>query len=94
MNNGLRLCSAMDKNFKQILSALNELPDLSELGNLKLFHLIILKLIQKSNSIPVKNIISHPELTHISQSQRYRYINDLIDQKMIKLQSKGVLTLA
>lgn len=94
MNNGLKLYSAMDKNIKQILSALNELPDLTQLGNLKLFHLTILKLIQKSNSIPVKNIISHPELTQISQAQRYRYINDLIDQKMIKLQSKGVLTLA
>ena len=60
MNNGLKLCSVMDKNFKQILSALQELPDLSELGNLKIFHMIILKLIQKDGCVPVKDIISHP----------------------------------
>ena len=84
----------MDKKFKQILSALNKLPDLSKLGNLKLFHITILKLVQKNYSIPVKDVISHAELSQISQAQRYRYIDNLIDQKMIKLQSKGVLTLA
>ena len=94
MNNGLRLFLAMDKNFKLILSALEELPDLTQLGNLKIYHLIILKLIQKHQSLPVKEIILSPELSQISQAQRYRYIDNLIDQKIIKMQSKGVLTLA
>ena len=94
MNNGLKFYSAMDKNFKQILSVLKELPDLTQLGNLKIYHLIILKLIQKHQNLSVKDIISNPQLSKISQAQRYRYIDNLIDQKMIKLQSKGVLTLA
>ena len=61
MNNGLKLCSVMDKNFKQILDTLQELPDLSEFGNLKVYHMIILKLIQKDCCVTVKDIISHPQ---------------------------------
>lgn len=83
----------MNKNFKQILSALQELPDLSELGNLKIFHMIILKLIQKDRCVAVKDIISHPQLSKISQAQRYRYIDNLIKLNVIKYHSKGTLTL-
>ena len=84
----------MDKNFKQILSALQELPDLSELGNLKIYHMIILKLIQKERRIPVKDVISNYQLSQISQAQRYRYIDNLINRNLIKYHSKGVLSLA
>ena len=84
----------MDKKFNQILSALDELPDLSTLGNLKVFHLIILKTIKKNSSIDVKDMVAHPQLSSISQAQRYRYIDDLLTQNFIKYKSKGVLSLA
>ena len=84
----------MNKNFKQILSTLHELPDLSELGNLKIYHMIILKLIEKEDCILVKDIISNPQLSQISQAQRYRYIDYLINRNLIKYHSKGTLTLA
>ena len=84
----------MDKKLNQILSALNELPDLSSLGKLKIFHLIILKTLKKYTCVPVKDIIAHPQLSSISQAQRYRYIDDLLSQNFIKYESKGVLSLA
>lgn len=84
----------MDKKFNQILSALDELPDISSFGKLKIFHLIILKTIKKNSSIDVKDMVSHPQLSSISQAQRYRYIDDLLTQNFIKYKSKGVLSLA
>lgn len=84
----------MDKKFNQILSALDELPDLSSLGKLKIFHLIILKTIKKKSCIHVKDMVAHPQLSSISQAQRYRYIDDLLTQNFIKYESKGVLSLA
>ena len=84
----------MDKKFNQILSALDALPDLSSLGKLKIFHLIILKTIKKNSIIHVKDMIAHPQLSSISQAQRYRYIDNLISFKLIKYHSRGVLTLA
>ena len=84
----------MDKKFNQILSALDELPDISSLGKLKIFHLIILKTIKKKSCIQVKDMVSHPQLSSISQAQRYRYIDDLLTQNLIKYESKGVLSLA
>ena len=83
----------MDKKFKRILDSLQELPDLTDLGNLKIYHMIILKLIQKDCCVPVKDIISHPQLSQISQAQRYRYIGNLINLNIIKYHSKGTLTL-
>ena len=50
----------MDKKFNQILSALDELPNLSTLGNLKVFHLIILKTLKKKSCVRVKDIVAHP----------------------------------
>jgi len=84
----------MDKKLNQILSALDKLPNLSTLGNLKIFHLIILKTLKKHTCVPVKDIIAHPQLSPVSQAQRYRYIDDLLSKKMIKFESKGVLTLS
>ena len=84
----------MDKKLNQILSALDELPNLSNLGNLKIFHLIILKTLKNKSCIPVKDIIAHPQLSQVSQAQRYRYIDDLLSKKMVKFESKGILTLA
>ena len=84
----------MDKKLNQILSALDKLPNLSTLGNLKIFHLIILKTLKNNSCVPVKDIIAHPQLSLISQAQRYRYIDDLLSKKMIKFESKGVLTLS
>ena len=84
----------MDKKFNQILSALDKLPDLSSLGKLKIFHLIILKTIKKKSCIHVKDMVAHPQLSSISQAQRYRYIDDLLTQNFIKYESKGVLSLA
>ena len=83
----------MNKKFKQILKVVDELPDLSQIGNLKIYHLIILNLIRKNNFIATKVIISSPELVQISKAQRYRYIDHLIDQKIIKYHSKGILAL-
>jgi len=83
----------MDKKFNQILSALDALPDLSSLGKLKIFHLIILKTIKKNSSIHVKDMVAHPQLSSISQAQRYRYIDDLLSKKLVKFESKGILTL-
>tara|TARA_B100001057_G_scaffold130732_1_gene129796 strand:- start:1332 stop:1586 length:255 start_codon:yes stop_codon:yes gene_type:complete len=84
----------MDKKLTKVLSALQELPDLSELGNLKIYHMIILKLIEKEDCIPVKDIISNPQLSQISQAQRYRYIDNLINRNLIKYHSKSILHLA
>ena len=83
----------MDKKLNQILSALDKLPNLSNLGNLKIFHLIILKTLKNNCCVPVKDIIAHPQLSPVSQAQRYRYIDDLLSKKMVKFESKGVLTL-
>jgi len=83
----------MDKKFNQILSVLDALPDLSSLGKLKIFHLIILKTIKKNSSIHVKDMVAHPQLSSISQAQRYRYIDDLLSKKLVKFESKGILTL-
>ena len=83
----------MDKKLNQILSALDELPNLSTLGNLKIFHFIILKILKNNCHVLVKDIIAHPQLSQVSQAQRYRYIDDLLSKKMIKFESKGVLTL-
>jgi len=83
----------MDKKFNQILSALDALPDLSSLGKLKIFHLIILKTIKKNSSIHVKDMVAHPQLSSISQAQRYRYIDDLLSKKLVKFESKGILKL-
>lgn len=84
----------MDKKLNQVLSALDELPNLSDIGKFKIFHLIILKTIKKNSSIHVKDMVAHPQLSSISQAQRYRYIDDLLSKKMVKFTSKGVLTLA
>ena len=84
----------MDKKLNQILSALDELPNLSNLGNLKIFHLIILKTLKNNSRVPVKDIIAHPQLSQVSQAQRYRYIDDLLSKKLVKFESKGILTLA
>ena len=84
----------MDKKFNQILSALDELPNLSTLGNLKVFHLIILKTLKKKSCVRVKDMVAHPQLSTISQAQRYRYIDDLLTQNFIKYEIKGVLKLA
>ena len=84
----------MDKKLNQILSALDELPNLSAIGNLKIFHLIILKTLKNNSCVPVKDIIAHPQLSQVSQAQRYRYIDDLLSKKLVKFESKGVLTLA
>ena len=84
----------MHKKFNQILSALDELLNLSTLGNLKVFHLIILKTLKKNSSIHVKDMVAHPQLSPISQAQRYRYIDDLLTQNFIKYESKGVISLA
>ena len=83
----------MDKKLNQILSALDELPNLSNLGNLKIFHLIILKTLKNNSRVPVKDIIAHPQLSQVSQAQRYRYIDDLLSKKLVKFESKGILTL-
>jgi len=83
----------MDKKFNQILSVLDALPDLSSLGKLKIFHLIILKTIKKNSSIHVKDMVAHPQLSSISQAQRYRYIDDLLSKKLVKFESKGILKL-
>ncbi len=84
----------MDKKFNQILSALDELPNLSTLGNLKVFHLIILKILKSNSCVPVKDVVAHPQLSSISQAQRYRYIDDLLSQNLIKYEIKCVLKLA
>ncbi len=84
----------MDKKLNQILSALDELPDLSALGKLKIFHFIILKTLKKKSCVRVKDMVTHPQLSTISQAQRYRYIDDLLTQNFIKYESKGVISLA
>ena len=84
----------MDKKLNQILSALDELPDLSALGKLKIFHFIILKILKRNSCVPVKDVVAHPQLSSISQAQRYRYIDDLLSQNLIKYEIKGVLKLA
>ena len=83
----------MNSKFNQILSTLDELPDISTLGNLKIFHFIILKIIKNSFYIRVKDIVAHPQLASVSQAQRYRYIDDLLSKKIIKYKTKGVLAL-
>ena len=83
----------MDKKLNQVLFALDELPNLSSLGKLKIFHLIILKTIKKNSSIHVKDMIAHPQLSSISQAQRYRYIDDLLSKKLVEFESKGILKL-
>jgi len=94
MNNGLKLFFLINKKFIQILKAIEELPDLSQVGNLKIYHLIILKIIKKNKFIATKDIISSLELVQISKAQRYRYIDHLIDHKIIKYHSKGILALS
>ena len=84
----------MDKKLNQILSALDELPDLSAFGKLKIFHFIILKILKSNSCAPVKDVVAHPQLSSISQAQRYRYIDDLLSQNLIKYESKGVISLA
>jgi hypothetical protein len=84
----------MVKKLNQILSALDELPDLSALGKLKIFHFIILKILKSNSCVPVKDVVAHPQLSSISQAQRYRYIDDLLSQNLIKYEIKGVLKLA
>jgi hypothetical protein len=92
MNNGLR-SFLMDKKFKKLLSTLDQLPNLNKIGKLNINHLKIMRIIQKNSNLPVKDIISHPELTSISQAQRYRYIDQLIKLNLIKYCCKNEVAL-
>lgn len=81
----------MDKKLKQIFQALVQLPDLSNLGNLKVFHIEILKIIYSNDDLSVKDLISHPSLESVSQAQRYRYIEDLKQLNYIHIDNRKKL---
>jgi len=83
----------MDKKLKQIFQALVQLPDLSNLGNLKVFHIEILKIIYSNDDLSVKDLISHPSLESVSQAQRYRYIEDLKKLNYIHIDTRKKLQL-
>ena len=70
----------MNNKFTPIFSILDLLPDLKNIGKLKLFHLEILKIIHVNKCMPIRDIISSPQFKSLSQAQRYRYVDELLKQ--------------
>ncbi len=71
-----------NKNLELFFQSLEDLPTLQQAFKLNFIQLLILKKIKKNNLSRV-DLVQEPFMSKLSLAQRYRYINQLIDEGFI-----------
>ena len=79
-----------EQNFKKFIKSLENLPIPKELEHLNLTHLKMIQII-KSQRISRTDLIKKTADLEVSQAQRYRYLNDLIDLQIITLKDQHLV---
>ncbi len=74
-----------NKNLELFFQSLEDLPTLQQAFKLNFIQLLILKKIKKNNLSRV-DLVQEPFMSKLSLAQRYRYINQLIDEGFILYQ--------
>lgn len=73
------------KNLELFFQSLESLPTLQQAFKLNFIQLLILKKIKKNN-LSRADLVQEPFMSKLSLAQRYRYINQLIDEGFILMQ--------
>ena len=73
------------KNLELFFQSLESLPNLQQAFSLNFIQLLILKKIKKKNLSRAK-LVQETFMSKLSMAQRYRYINQLIDEGFISNQ--------
>lgn len=71
-----------NKNLELFFQSLEDLPTLQQAFKLNFIQLLILKKIKKNN-LSRADLVQEPFMSKLSLAQRYRYINQLIDEGFI-----------
>jgi hypothetical protein len=74
-----------NKNLELFFQSLEDLPTLQQAFKLNFIQLLILKKIKKNN-LSRADLVQEPFMSKLSLAQRYRYINQLIDEGFILYQ--------
>lgn len=74
-----------NKNLELFFQSLEDLPTLQQAFKLNFIQLLILKKIKKNN-LSRADLVQEPFMSKLSLAQRYRYINQLIDEGFILMQ--------